>query len=1092
MKLRPLVLVLLATALCCADAAQSQEKPASKDQPAQAASSEQTNETQANDHLARGTDFAKQDMLDEAITEFHEALRLKPDSAEAHQQLSDALRKKWDLDGALAEAREAVRLKPGDSAAHRTLGSALRNKGDLDAAIAEYHRALSLDPSNADARSGLGNALRQKHDLDGAISEYREALRLKPDEAVRHADLGSALKAKGDLDAAVAEFREALRLKPDDSNAHHELGLALYDKRDLTAAVGELRVAVALDPTHKWAWNNLGRAYLAQGQLDPAIEAFRKAIEINPREQYAYNNLGLALWRQKKHEEAIEVFRKQIEVNPEDRYAHGNLGRLYVELNRQGEAVPELEKVLSIDPNNRTVRMNLSDAYLKLGQTDKALALADVGWMSFGEGNFGERYGPYIEAVKNRISSNWLLTLISSNILSAPRVYVQFVILREGTISNVQISQSSGVPEVDRAALRAVLASNPVALLPPDYSGDKVSVKFYFDFHRGASPNLPPVTTSAFGAGIGGGERIGNGSGKGGGLRSGEGGETGSGAFSVRGNVTGSSAPAASNEGRLSLNDVPPAVSEGRTSGPSSLTLGDAIKRAAQAAMSGHPTEASPGAGGSSAQFQNYHPNFSSEAPIILSDTMGVDFGPYLGRVVYVVRRNWYQVIPDPARLGEKGRVTIVFEILKDGSVPQLRVVATSGSEPLDRAALAGIRASVPFPRLPEEFKGNRLVLQLIFLYNLGGVPPPPTGGNFTGIIGGTLSSAPPAPGKANVPKRIRVGGQVELAKLIFQPRPEYPPLAKMARTQGTVRLEAIISKDGLIQDLKMMSGHPLLVKAAIEAVSRWRYQRTLLNGEPVEVVTEIDVNFSLGGNQAAPPTVDMARAAEASELGMAKPGEFVKGAFTVGGNVSAPVPIYKPDPPYSEEARKAKIQGTVALSIVVDARGNVSEIHDIRYLGYGLDEKAIETVFTWKFRPGLRDGVPVPVRIPVDIIFRLSSGTGEPVYPARASTSGEGNDPGKEIYSLGGNVTAPVPTYKPTPPYSEEARKAKVQGTVLLGVLVDAQGNVSDVRLLKPLSKGLDEKAIETVRTWKFRPATREGVAVPVRFKIEVAFRLF
>ncbi len=128
-----------------------------------------------------------------------------------------------------------------------------------------------------------------------------------------------------------------------------------------------------------------------------------------------------------------------------------------------------------------------------------------------------------------------------------------------------------------------------------------------------------------------------------------------------------------------------------------------------------------------------------------------------------------------------------------------------------------------------------------------GGVPGGTAGGVLGGIIGGVLSSAPPPPPpKATTPKRIRVGGQVEQARLIFQPKPEYPPLAKMARIQGQVRLEAIISKDGTIQDLKVVNGHPLLVKAALEAVSRWRYQPTLLNGDPVEVITEIDVNFTL------------------------------------------------------------------------------------------------------------------------------------------------------------------------------------------------------------------------------------------------------
>ncbi|HEX5412122.1 MAG TPA: energy transducer TonB [Terriglobia bacterium] len=129
-----------------------------------------------------------------------------------------------------------------------------------------------------------------------------------------------------------------------------------------------------------------------------------------------------------------------------------------------------------------------------------------------------------------------------------------------------------------------------------------------------------------------------------------------------------------------------------------------------------------------------------------------------------------------------------------------------------------------------------------------GGVPGGQMGGVLGGIIGGVTGGPPPPPPKPTTPQRIRVGGQVENAKLINRVQPEYPQLAKMARIQGTVRLEAIISKDGTIQDLKVMSGHPLLVKAALDAVKQWRYQPTLLNGDPVEVVTEIDVNFTLAG----------------------------------------------------------------------------------------------------------------------------------------------------------------------------------------------------------------------------------------------------
>jgi TonB family protein len=104
----------------------------------------------------------------------------------------------------------------------------------------------------------------------------------------------------------------------------------------------------------------------------------------------------------------------------------------------------------------------------------------------------------------------------------------------------------------------------------------------------------------------------------------------------------------------------------------------------------------------------------------------------------------------------------------------------------------------------------------------------------------------------------------------------------------------------------------------------------------------------------------------------------------------------------------------------------------------------------------------------------------------------GEGGGFGGGAYSVGGNVTAPIPIYKPEPPYSEEARKAKYQGTVVLYIIVDVQGNVTDARVVKPLGLGLDEKALDTVRTWKFKPGMRNGVPVAVRVMVEVSFRLF
>jgi len=130
-------------------------------------------------------------------------------------------------------------------------------------------------------------------------------------------------------------------------------------------------------------------------------------------------------------------------------------------------------------------------------------------------------------------------------------------------------------------------------------------------------------------------------------------------------------------------------------------------------------------------------------------------------------------------------------------------------------------------------------------------------GGVLSGLGGASFASigqAPPPPppppkvveAKPATPQRIRVGGNVQAANLIKKVTPNYPPLAKQARIQGTVHFTAIIGKDGTIQNLQLVSGHPLLVPAATDAVKQWVYKPTLLNGDPVEVITQIDVNFTL------------------------------------------------------------------------------------------------------------------------------------------------------------------------------------------------------------------------------------------------------
>jgi protein TonB len=130
----------------------------------------------------------------------------------------------------------------------------------------------------------------------------------------------------------------------------------------------------------------------------------------------------------------------------------------------------------------------------------------------------------------------------------------------------------------------------------------------------------------------------------------------------------------------------------------------------------------------------------------------------------------------------------------------------------------------------------------------VGGVPGGIPGGTMGGVIGGIISSTPLSVPKAATPQRIRVSGGVTAGNLVFGPKPPYPSLAKTARIQGAVILHAVISKSGAIEQLQVVSGHPMLTQSALEAVRQWKYKPYFLNGEPVEVDTTITVNFTLSG----------------------------------------------------------------------------------------------------------------------------------------------------------------------------------------------------------------------------------------------------
>jgi protein TonB len=158
------------------------------------------------------------------------------------------------------------------------------------------------------------------------------------------------------------------------------------------------------------------------------------------------------------------------------------------------------------------------------------------------------------------------------------------------------------------------------------------------------------------------------------------------------------------------------------------------------------------------------------------------------------------------------------------------------------------LRTPTKIPQKIQMIKEDEAPPQMASSGVVGGVPGGIPGGQMGGVIGGIISSTPVAVPKVATPQRVRVSQGVSTGLLVRRVNPTYPPLARQARIQGTVVLHAMISKDGTIEGLTLISGHPMLAPAAIDAVKQWKYKPYLLNGEPVEVDTEVLVNFTLSG----------------------------------------------------------------------------------------------------------------------------------------------------------------------------------------------------------------------------------------------------
>jgi TonB family protein len=195
------------------------------------------------------------------------------------------------------------------------------------------------------------------------------------------------------------------------------------------------------------------------------------------------------------------------------------------------------------------------------------------------------------------------------------------------------------------------------------------------------------------------------------------------------------------------------------------------------------------------------------------------------------------------------------------------------------------------------------------------------------------------------------------------------------------------------------------------------------------------------------------------------------------------PPRVLESKPPiYTPEALDAHIEGAVTLEAAVDVKGAIRILRVVKGLGYGLDQRAIGTVLDWRFAPATRNGIPVESIMQVDVDFKV---------PVQIDPKD-----GSEVVRIGRGlrgqgVTPPTVISRVEPQYSPEARAARYQGTVVVQATVHKDGTLTVEKIVQALGFGLDEKAIEALEQWKFKPATKNGEPVSVALNVEVNFNL-
>ena len=251
---------------------------------------------------------------------------------------------------AIADYDEAIRLKPDYAGAYYNRGNAKHSLEQYEQTIVDYDEAIRLKPDYAKAYYNRGNAKHSLEQYEQAIADYDEAIRLKPDYAKAYYNRGNAKGLLGQYEQAIADYDEAIRIKPDFVEAYNNRGNAKHSLGQYEQAIADYDEAIRIKSDHVEAYSNRGATKHSLGQYEKAIVDCDEAIRLKPDYAEAYNNRGSAKHSLKQYAEAITDCDQAIRLKPDFAQAYSNRGNAKAALGQNKAAAADFEKAERLDP----------------------------------------------------------------------------------------------------------------------------------------------------------------------------------------------------------------------------------------------------------------------------------------------------------------------------------------------------------------------------------------------------------------------------------------------------------------------------------------------------------------------------------------------------------------------------------------------------------------------------------------------------------------------------------------------------------------------------------------------------------------------